>query len=56
MSTMRAVVYDRPEEFEIREIAIPEPGRGEVLLKVVVAGVCGTDLHLQPASSGRPTR
>lgn len=46
MNTMKAVVYDRPGDFELRRIAIPEPGRGEVLLRVLVAGVCGTDLHL----------
>ncbi len=27
MSTMRAVVYDRPERFEVRDVAIPTPGR-----------------------------
>ena len=26
MSTMRAVVYDRPEHFEVREVAVPDPG------------------------------
>src|SRR4051812_45091339 len=52
MSTMRAVVYDRPEHFEVRDVAIPTPGPGEVLLKVVVAGVCGTDLHLHRGEFG----
>jgi D-arabinitol dehydrogenase (NADP+) len=52
MNTMRAVVYDRPEHFEVREIAIPDPGPGEVLLKVLVAGVCGTDLHLHHGEFG----
>ena len=32
MSTMRAVVYDRPEQFQVREVPVPAPGRGEVLL------------------------
>jgi D-arabinitol dehydrogenase (NADP+) len=52
MSTMRAVVYDRPEEFEVRELPVPEPGPGEVRLRVVVAGVCGTDLHLHEGEFG----
>jgi len=52
MSTMRAVVYDRPEHFEVREVPVPEPGPGEVLLKVLVAGVCGTDLHLHAGEFG----
>jgi D-arabinitol dehydrogenase (NADP+) len=52
MGTMRAVVYDRPEHFEVRELPVPEPGPGEVLLKVLVAGVCGTDLHLHVGDFG----
>jgi D-arabinitol dehydrogenase (NADP+) len=52
MSTMRAVVYDRPNLFEVREVPVPEPGPGEVLLKVLVAGVCGTDLHLHVGEFG----
>jgi threonine 3-dehydrogenase len=30
----------------IRDVPIPTPGRGEVLLRVLRAGVCGTDLHI----------
>lgn len=52
MSTMRAVVYDRPGEFAVRELPVPEPGPGEVRLKVLVAGVCGTDLHLHAGEFG----
>lgn len=43
---MKAVVYDKPYEFQIRQIEDPEPGPGEVRLRVKVAGVCGTDVHL----------
>jgi D-arabinitol dehydrogenase (NADP+) len=46
MVSMRAVVYERPGAFEIRELPVPEPAPGEVLLKVLAAGVCGTDWHL----------
>lgn len=52
MTTMRAVVYDRPGSFDIRDLPVPEPGPGEVLLRVVVAGVCGTDLHLHEGEFG----
>lgn len=52
MTTMRAVVYDRPEHFEIRELPVPAPAPGEVLLKVLVAGVCGTDAHLHLGEFG----
>ncbi len=50
--TMRAVVYDRPEQFAIRDVPMPRPGSGEVLLRVLVAGVCGTDLHLHVGEFG----
>jgi D-arabinitol dehydrogenase (NADP+) len=30
----------------VRDIPIPEPGPGEVLIKVIQTGVCGTDLHI----------
>ena len=30
---------------EMREIDVPEPGIGEVLLKVKASGVCGSDIH-----------
>ena len=32
---------------EIRDIPVPEPGHGEVLLKILAAGVCGTDIHVR---------
>lgn len=52
MSTMKAVVYDRPGTFDIRQVPVPQPGPGEVLLRMVVAGVCGTDLHLHDGEFG----
>src|SRR5689334_20181642 len=44
---MRAIVLSKlggPEELEYREVADPEPGKGEVLVKVKAEGVCGRDL------------
>jgi D-arabinitol dehydrogenase (NADP+) len=49
---MKAVVYDEPGKFETREVAVPEPGSGEVLIRVLAAGVCGTDLHLHAGEFG----
>jgi len=46
-SQMRAIVFDgpgRPLRTETR--AVPEPGEGQLLLKVKACGVCRTDLHL----------
>ena len=37
--------YGKP--LEIREVAIPEVGPGAILVKVEMAGICGTDVHQQ---------
>src|ERR671929_83921 len=31
---------------QVREVGVPSPGRGEVLLRVRACGVCRTDLHV----------
>jgi D-arabinitol dehydrogenase (NADP+) len=43
---MKAVVYESAKNFTIKEIPTPEPKAGEVLVKIELAGVCGTDLHI----------
>jgi D-arabinitol dehydrogenase (NADP+) len=45
-SSMKAVVYDKPRSFTVTDVAEPHAGAGEVRLRVVLAGVCGTDGHL----------
>jgi len=37
---------------ELREVPVPEPGPGQVLLKVGGAGACHSDLHLMEAPEG----
>src|ERR1700750_2682328 len=44
--SMRAWRRFAPEDVRLGEIARPEPGPGEVLLRPIVSGVCGTDLHV----------
>jgi L-iditol 2-dehydrogenase len=40
---------------ELRDIPEPRPGRGEVVIEVKAAGVCGTDLHIyKDEYSSRP--
>jgi acryloyl-coenzyme A reductase len=44
--TMRAVRltdFDRPDNLELRVVPVPEPGAGEVLVRVGACGVCGRD-------------
>jgi threonine 3-dehydrogenase len=46
-ATMRAVVKAQAGPgVEIREVPVPSCGPGQVLLRVLRAGVCGTDLHI----------
>ncbi|HEY3779608.1 MAG TPA: alcohol dehydrogenase catalytic domain-containing protein [Fimbriimonadaceae bacterium] len=42
---MKALVYSDWETLEMREIAMPEPGSGEVRVKVEAAGICGSELE-----------
>jgi 2-desacetyl-2-hydroxyethyl bacteriochlorophyllide A dehydrogenase len=45
---MKAAVLEQfHQRLAIKELPIPVPGRGEVLLKVKASGLCGTDLHIQ---------
>jgi threonine 3-dehydrogenase len=46
-TSMRALrkVRDEPGA-ELREVPVPSPAAGEVLIKVDAASICGTDLHI----------
>ncbi len=41
---MRAAVYRGIDSVRVEEVETPEPGPGEVLVRVAACGVCGTDL------------
>ena len=43
---MRALVCEGPERVALREVATPEPGPGEVLVRVAVALTCATDFKI----------
>lgn len=50
---MRVLVYDGPHKFHVEERPLPEPGPGEVRLRVAYVGICGSDLHGYTGESGR---
>jgi threonine 3-dehydrogenase len=56
---MSAIVKSDPKAgIEIREVPVPDVGSGDVLVKVEVASICGTDLHIynwDPWAQGRVT-
>lgn len=41
---MKAIVIEKPDNIEIRDIPMPEVKEGEALLKVKYVGICGADL------------
>lgn len=43
---MHAVRLTAPHTTELRTIPQPEPGPGEVLVRIGAAGVCHSDLHI----------
>ena len=49
---MRALVSEGPERLQLREVPTPEPGPGDVLVRVSVALTCATDFKL--ARRGHP--
>jgi len=44
--TVKAVVYDAPRSFEVKQVPTLDAGPGEVRIKVHQVGLCGTDLHI----------
>ncbi len=42
---MKAAFLSEPYRLDVRDIDVPPVGQGEVLIRVCVAGVCGSDLH-----------
>jgi len=43
---MKAAVYHQPgQPLAIENVALPEPGANELMVKVHACGICGTDLH-----------
>ena len=55
MSVMRAMVLDRPQTpLMLRELSIPQPANGEILLAIEACGVCRTDLHVVDGELPQP--
>src|SRR5437773_8138223 len=55
-ATMNAVVLHDADDMRVEQWSVPEPGPGEVLLKVRVASIRGTDVEvLHRMRQGQPT-
>ena len=46
MATLKALQITKPHELKMVTLERPEPGPGEVLIKVMSSGICGTDIHI----------
>lgn len=49
---MRAAVFYEPGVIRVEEREIREPDQDEVLIRVMAAGVCGTDMHIFAGAKG----
>lgn len=49
---MRAVVYNQPASFEVRDVEDRPLAAGEIRVENLVVGVCGTDQHLHVGEFG----
>jgi len=60
MPTMRAAVYEREgsagEVLEVRDVEIPEPGPGEVRVRIEVSAINPTDVKTRAGLTPRPIR
>ena len=43
---MLAAVYHGPNDLRVEDVPVPAIGKGEVLVKVISASICGTDLRI----------
>ncbi len=46
METMLAAVYHGPHDVRLEEVARPQPGPGEAMMRVRAASICATDLRI----------
>lgn len=45
ISVLKAAVLEEPEKIVIKEIAKPQPKDGELLVRLLQVGICGSDIH-----------
>lgn len=50
---MKSLVYTGPKSVQIRDTPMPQAGAGQVLLKMRLCGVCGTDIGIWSGSHPR---
>lgn len=52
--TMKALVKtDEKESYELKEIPVPQAQEGELLVRILKASICGSDIALYRWNEGR---
>lgn len=49
---MKTTVLHAAKQITVEERPVPQPGEGQVLIKVMACGVCGTDVHIFEGDKG----
>jgi Threonine dehydrogenase and related Zn-dependent dehydrogenases len=44
--SMKKVIYHGIRDIRVEEVEEPQPGKGEVKIKIKYCGICGSDLHI----------
>ena len=50
---MKAAVFEGNGVFGVKDVPVPSPGTGEVLIKVEAGSICGSDLHVLSVPPGQ---
>ena len=50
---MKALLLTAPSSLTLTDIETPEPGTGEVRVRIAACGICGSDVHGYTGSTGR---
>lgn len=45
-SFMKALVFGGPNQISLESVPLPRAGHGEVVIRVTLTTICGTDLHI----------
>ena len=53
---MKGLVFLGDRKAAIKDFPDPEPGFGEVLIRMKATGICGSDLHVYRRQEGREDR
>ena len=52
--SMKALVKEKPgKSYEYKDVPVPQPGQGELLIKVNKVAICGSDITLYQWGEGK---